>query len=163
MTRVSYIIQIFYNILQLIYIYNVLIPYVQYKRQELLAFLEHPVLRFVLCCSSFKSLTNCVLSCYVSQRSDFRVVMSFTISHKHDFLFVFTSSCLLVDSSLNYGMCASQHIVVSSTSFGLVVHSGVQHIFCFVCLRLVHLMLPIFWIVHFLLSIYYLTFIYARE
>jgi hypothetical protein len=56
-----------------------------------------------------------VLSYYISLRSEFRVVMSVTISHKNDIRFVFTSRCLYEGSCLIYFICVCLRIVVSNT------------------------------------------------
>ena len=70
-----------------------------------------------------------MFSYYVSLRSDFRVVMSVTIS-KNDVRFVFTSSCVYEDPCPIYGYLC------------LFVNSGVQHYIAVVFFRVVYLILP---------------------
>jgi hypothetical protein len=69
---------------------------------------------------------------YVSIRAEFRIVISLRFPHKTDVRFVFTSGQLFLGGLMSYlrYLC-------------LFAYSGVQHILCYVFLRLVCPMLPV--------------------
>ena len=116
--------------------------WVSYKKQELLTLREHlsslPICGCGPCCSSFQFF---VLSYYVYLRSEFRVVMSVTISAQKRcfvplYLQLFVGGLM---SQLRY-LC-------------LFAHSGVQHILCCVLVFLFFVLCTLccqfLWIVHF--------------
>ena len=78
----------------------------------------------------------CVLSCYVSLRSEFPVII---FPHKYCVRFVFISSCLLE------GLCV---IIL----FVLFAHIDIVLCFCFVFIRLMYPMQPVFLYCPFLIS-----------
>ena len=104
------------------------------------------LLIFLVCCIVLLCVFTFCVPCYVSLRSVSRVMCLYVLcsvlwsqlrlQYKNYVRFVFISSCLYDGSCLIYVMCVWLRIVVSNTY--CVVF------FCYVFLRLVYLMLPVY-------------------